>query len=115
MTNSEGTSSGDRLNQVEAILQLLAERTAENTVAIQQNTAAIDQTLGFVQENRQQLQQTMLAVERLANAQMELARSVDEERERFEQTQASTNAALERIDRIMDYLMRRDGERGVEG
>jgi hypothetical protein len=107
MTNSGGTGES-RLDQIEAILQLTAERAAENAIAIQQNTVAI-------QENRQQLQRTMLAVERLANAQMEIVRAFDEDRQRFEQTQASTNAALERIDRIMDYLMRRDGERGVEG
>ncbi|NJL41102.1 MAG: hypothetical protein HC840_26580 [Leptolyngbyaceae cyanobacterium RM2_2_4] len=107
MTNSSGAGES-RLDQIEAILRSTAERTAENAIAIQQNTAAI-------LENRQQLQRTMLAVERLANAQMELARAFDEDRQRFEQTQASNNAALERIDRIMDYLMRRDGERGSEG
>jgi septation ring formation regulator EzrA len=121
MTNSGGTGES-RLDQIEAILQLTAERAAENSDAIQRNTAAIQQTLDLVQENRQQLQRTMLAVERLANAQIEIARAFDEDRQRFEQfqtrfeqIQASTNAALERIDRIMDYLMRRDGERGVEG
>jgi TolA-binding protein len=108
MTNSEGTSNGDRLDRMEAILLSVVEQVAENTVAIR--------------DTNQQVRQAMLAVERLSNAQMELARAFDEDRQRFEQfqtrfeqTQASTNAALERIDRIMDYLMRRDGERGAEG
>ncbi len=46
-------------------------------------------------------------VQRMTDAQMQLTQIA----ERFEARLSSTTAAVERLDRIIDYLIRRDGER----
>ncbi len=71
-----------------------------------------------VQENQQQIANTSLAVERLADVVMQVAIKVENQVETIAQQQAviaqqqtAMNAEQERQGRILDYLMRQDGER----
>jgi len=53
-------------------------------------------------------------MERLAGQQVQLAerqQTLDERHADLTERQTSIDAAIERMDRILDYLMRRDGQR----
>ncbi len=70
----------------------------------------LDELANVVQANQQQITSTSLAVDRLADVVLQLAVKMDNQIEIITQQQAAMNAEQERQGRILDYLMRRDGE-----
>jgi ABC-type transporter Mla subunit MlaD len=93
MSNSEES----RLDRAERLILGLAEqssRFAERSDTIQQ-----------------QVNLNSSAIAQLIQTMQELAEIQARDSQRFDQSIVSINAALERIDRVMDYLMRRDGDR----
>jgi DNA-binding FrmR family transcriptional regulator len=91
------TNSSDRLDRIEALVE-------SNAKSIQ----ALSTTVASVQ---QQIVTVSTAVDGLAAIQQQLVQIIEEDREDMREFRATTGAALERIDRVMDYLMRRDGEK----
>jgi hypothetical protein len=66
----------------------------------------------FQQQLQQQQEGMAGAIETLVQTVDEVSRETAIDRAEMREFRATTGAALERIDRVMDYLMRRDGERG---
>ncbi|GAB1539519.1 hypothetical protein NUACC21_21860 [Scytonema sp. NUACC21] len=89
-----------RVDRVEQQVSLLAE-SQQAIIETQRSTlesvGQLAQNTGQLAQNTGQLAQNM---ERLTAIQQQLT-----------EQQASTNAAVERLDRILDYLLRRDSER----
>lgn len=81
------TNSNDRLDSIDQRLEIIT---------------------GAVQANQQQIATAFEAIDRLANVQLQLAQIVDSERSKTNAAIDSINAALERQDRILDYLLRGD-------
>jgi hypothetical protein len=113
------TNQPDRLDRVEALLEESNARSIERferlETSFEQSNRRLDRVEALslensqqIRQNGEQLRQTVLAVDRLANAQMELVRIFNQEGERTQASLDSVNAALERIDRVLDYLVRRD-------
>jgi hypothetical protein len=67
----------------------------------------------FQQQLQQQQEGMAGAIETLVQTVDEVSRETAIDRAEMREFRATTGAALERIDRVMDYLMRRDGERGT--
>lgn len=84
MTNS----GADRLDRIEQLIEQNSQQIARTQSQVALNSQAIQV---LIQTSQQALQvQTT-------------------ERQQLDQTLASINASLERIDRIMDYLLRQQG------
>lgn len=84
------TNSGDRLDRIERLVEENSRQIAQTQRQVDLNSQAIQVLI--------QTSQQALEIQTL-------------ERQQLDQTLASVNASLERIDRIMDYLMRRDSDR----
>ncbi|WP_413171628.1 6-aminohexanoate hydrolase [Anabaena azotica] len=54
-------------------------------------------------------EETKARTERLEALMLKLDRNYEEQKSQFQEFQRSTNAALERIDRVLDYLLRQSG------
>ncbi|MEP0872999.1 hypothetical protein NDA01_24735 [Trichocoleus desertorum AS-A10] len=67
----------------------------------------------FQQQLQQQQEGMAGAIETLIQTVDEVSRETAIDRAEMKEFRATTGAALERIDRVMDYLIRRDGERGT--
>jgi len=80
---------GERADQLERLIGLNHLQIAENSRNIAENSRNIERIVSAI-ESFFQLQQA--------------------QRAEFLEFQRTTQAALERMDRILDYLMRRDGE-----
>jgi ABC-type transporter Mla subunit MlaD len=65
---------------------------------------SLNRLIDITFENQQQLRTTMQAVDRLAEVQVQYMQHTDN-------AITSINAAIERMDRLFDYLLRRDQER----
>ena len=97
------TNNSDRLDRIEALLESASQRIDANARAIEANTKAIEVISQAVASNQQQVNLISEAVGLLVEVQLQLGRLM-------ESTSSINNAALARIDRILDYLQRRDGE-----
>lgn len=85
----------------------LTERVDSLEVNMLDVKVSLNRLVDITFENQQQLRATMQAVDRLAEVQMQYMQHADS-------TTTSINAAIERMDRLFDYLLRRDGERNQE-
>jgi predicted nucleic acid-binding Zn-ribbon protein len=56
-----------------------------------------------------EIEETKARTERLEALMLKLDRSFEEQKSQFQEFQLTTGAALERIDRILDYLLRQQG------
>lgn len=74
----------------------------------------LDRIERLVEENATQISQTQRQVDLNSQAIQQLIQIQRQTFERSESEMDSIRASLERIDRIMDYLMRRDGDRPSE-
>ena len=110
----------ERLDRIEALVETNAQAIERNVQAIERNAQAIERNAQAIERNaraiddaNRQLVITMNAVDRLATVQMQTLQAIERDREIFQAFQqktdatlASINAALERIDRVLDYLLR---------
>ncbi|MEC4817458.1 MAG: hypothetical protein SAK29_29940 [Scytonema sp. PMC 1069.18] len=100
-------SNSRQLNQLSQTTQFLTSAQLELARSVDIVTRRMDR----VEEQVSQLaesQQILVESQRTAFQSMERLTVVQEQ---LAEQQASTNAAVERLDRILDYLIRRDGER----
>jgi septation ring formation regulator EzrA len=102
------TNSNDRLDRIEALLESASRRIDSNARAVQANSESIN----VVAE----------AAGRTLRAVDELREIVEEDKVNFREfvtttrtTLDSINASLEQQGRILDYLLRRNGEGGKNG
>jgi ABC-type transporter Mla subunit MlaD len=100
MTNN----SSDRLDNIDRRLEQLVAVTEAHSQQIESNAKSIEALSTTVTT-------VTRAVDGLASVQEQLVQIIEEDREDMREFRATTGAALERIDRVMDYLMRRDGEK----
>jgi len=56
-----------------------------------------------------EIEETKARTERLEAIMLKLDRNYEEQKSQFQEYQLTTNAALERIDRVLDYLLRQSG------
>ncbi|MTJ52753.1 6-aminohexanoate hydrolase [Anabaena sp. UHCC 0253] len=56
-----------------------------------------------------EIEETKARTERLEALMLKLDRNYEEQKSQFQEFQLTTNAALERIDRVLDYLLRQSG------
>jgi ABC-type transporter Mla subunit MlaD len=93
-----------RLDNIDRRLEQLVAITEAHSQQIESNAKSIEALSSTVAT-------VSTAVDGLAAIQQQLVEIISEEREDMREFRATTGAALERIDRVMDYLMKRDGER----
>lgn len=100
------TYNSDRLDRIEALIEAISYGVDSNAKAIEANSVAIaevDRTLSEV------VGRTLRVVETLTQTVADSREEFEEYKRRNEAIQASINASLERQDRILDYLMHRNG------
>ncbi|PSB16041.1 hypothetical protein C7B65_22715 [Phormidesmis priestleyi ULC007] len=85
----------------------LTDRVESLEVDMLDVKVSLNRLVDITFENQQQLRSTMQAVDRLADVQLQYMQHTDS-------AITSINAAIERMDRLFDYLLRRDGERTQE-
>ncbi len=121
MTNGNNNDQLQQITQnlasITSTLGTLSNGVIENRERIQRleqfssDSAERIQTLETIALNQNDTQQTIL------DTQATLARTAEQLTQQQEQlinNQAETRAAIEKIDRVLDYLMRRDGDRGSQ-
>lgn len=95
-----------RLDRIEALIEAISYRVDSNAKAIEANSTAIaevDRTLS------EAVGRTLGVVETLAQTVADSREEFEEYKRRNDAIQASINASLKRQDRILDYLMHRNG------
>lgn len=114
-------SDPNRLDRIEALIESNSQQLAQLSQTTQFLTAAqleLARSLDVLTRriDRVEQQVTTLADSQivLIDSQHSLSQSMERltsVQERIAEQQAFTNAAVERLDRILDYLIRRDGDR----
>lgn len=125
MTNS----SLNRFDCIETTLEVVTQAQVDFAQSLNQLTHRVDRIAGQVDRVVGQFDQVVAHIGTLAESQrtlidnqrtlIESQRSLAESMEqmtstvipRMRENQASTGAAIERLDRILDYLIRRDQDR----
>jgi TolA-binding protein len=101
------SNSESRFDRIERAIQSLVEVARSHEDRVTDTESRLERLEALAERNLQSTQ-------RLVEAQQQMLEIQDQDRIRFESTIASINAAIDRIDRVMDYLMRRDGDRTDE-
>lgn len=105
MTNSNIDARLDRLENLFAsagdMMLQTAELSRQNVEQIERNSQQIERNSQLIERNAQQLG-------RLENTMAQLALQSATDRAEFEEFRRTTQAALEKIDRVLDYLMQKD-------
>jgi chromosome segregation ATPase len=107
-------SNTQQLAQLSQTTQFLTSAQLELARSIDILTRRVDRVEQQVESIAQQVSTLIDSQRTLTDSQQSLAQSMERLvaiQEQLAQQQASTNAAVERLDRILDYLIRRDGER----
>lgn len=107
MTNSNIDARLDRLESLFAsagdMMLQTAELSRQNAQQIEQIDIRLDRVLAISEGNAQQLT-------RLENTMAQLALQSATDRAELEAFRRTAQAALEKIDRVLDYLMQRNGD-----
>ncbi|MEM9925106.1 MAG: hypothetical protein AAF915_15370 [Cyanobacteria bacterium P01_D01_bin.50] len=115
------TQADERLNRVEAQLSQLAEAQIQTQVSINQMSNRVNQLSGRVDEFVFQAQRLLSQhagrldnvegrTERLEAIARKRDRDYEEQKTSLAEYRITTNATLERIDRILDYLVKGSGD-----
>lgn len=75
------------------------------------NDATLRQMLQIVENNRKQLEIMAKTMQRITDVQLSLAQAIEANWTEFEEFRATTAAALEKIDRVLDYLIVEQGKK----
>lgn len=107
------TYNSDRLDRIEATLEAISYRVDSNAKVIEANSVAIAANREAIAEVDCTLSEavgrTLKVVETLAQTVADSREEFEEYKRRNDAIQTSINASLERQDRILDYLMHRNG------
>ncbi|NJL21313.1 MAG: hypothetical protein HC895_11580 [Leptolyngbyaceae cyanobacterium SM1_3_5] len=113
--NSQSIAASiSRLDRTERLVTANSEAIEAIRELTAQNSRDIAALQVLAAETNRTVTTTVLSVDRLSSAILALAQGFDQDQEANRQALASINAALERIDRILDYLIGRDGDRPAQ-
>ncbi|MEH2013098.1 6-aminohexanoate hydrolase [Nostoc sp.] len=112
-TASYAESANRRLDE----LTIKQDRTQSNLdqigVRVDQLSDKIDSFVTHTQrlftKTGSEIEETKARTEQLEALMLKLDRSFEEQKSQFQEFQLTTGAALERIDRVLDYLLRQQG------
>ncbi|MEM9164424.1 MAG: hypothetical protein AAGC54_15315 [Cyanobacteria bacterium P01_F01_bin.4] len=121
MTNPNIDARLDRLEGLFAsagdMMLQTAELSRQNAQQIEQVNVRLDRVLAIsernalqIERNSQQIERNAQQLIRLENTMAQLALQSATDRAEFEAFRRTTQAALEKIDRVLDYLMQRNGD-----
>ncbi len=103
----------ERQDRTQAQLDRLSSKVDDLTTIQSQTSSRLDEFIFQVQRLLTQNAERLIRVEgqadRLEALLIRLDRNYETQQSQFLEFQRTTNAALERIDRVVDYLMRRQG------
>jgi chromosome segregation ATPase len=103
----------DRQDRTQAQLDQLSRKVDDLTTIQSQTESRLDEFIFQVQRLLTQNAERLIRVEgqadRLEALLLRLDRNYEAQQSQFLEFQRTTNAALERIDRVVDYLMRQQG------
>lgn len=110
-------SAGEMMLQATNLSTQNAQQIERNSQQIERNSQQIDRLFQLVERNAQQIERNSQQIERNAQSIIQLHHSMADlalrsanDRAEFEEWRRIIQAALETIDRVLDYLMQRDGQ-----
>ena len=99
--------NSDRLDRTEALVEAIAQKVDSNARAIEANS----NTIAEVDRNLSEaVGRTLRAVEILREDAEERRQEFEQYKTRTDANLVSLNAAVERLENLFSYLLRRDGE-----
>ncbi|MEL6163984.1 MAG: hypothetical protein AAFY21_12800 [Cyanobacteria bacterium J06641_2] len=108
------TQTDERLNRVEVQLSQLAEAQLQTQTSIKQMSNRVDEFVFQSQRLLSQQASRLINVEgqteRFEAVIKKLDRNYEEQKASLTEYRKTTNATLERIDRILDYLVKGSGD-----
>jgi chromosome segregation ATPase len=111
--NAKIDQLSDRQDRTQAQLDQLSRKVDDLTTIQSQTESRLDEFIFQVQRLLTQNAERLIRVEgqadRLEALLLRLDRNYEAQQSQFLEFQRTTNAALERIDRVVDYLMRQQG------
>lgn len=112
MSNLNVEARLDRLENLFSSAGEMMLRTVElsqqNFQQIERNSQQIERNSQQIERNSQQIELNSQQLMRLESTMAQLALQAATDRAEFEEFRRTTRAALEKIDRVLDYLMQRD-------
>ena len=97
-----------RLGRLESLFASAGEMMLQTAELSRQNAQQIERNTRQIERNAQLIDQNARQLSRLEGALAQLALQAATDRAEFEEFRRTTRAALEKIDRVLDYLVRRD-------
>jgi hypothetical protein len=104
----------DRLSAIERLQEINQQQINSNSQAIAANSAEISELRRSIDVLAEAAGRTLRSVELLREAAVRDRERQEQDRLRFEQHQQEFRETIARIDRALDYLIRRDIGRGRE-
>lgn len=98
----------NRLDRLEALFASAGEMILKTVELSRQNFQQIERNSQLIERNSQLIERNSQQLLRLENTMAQLALQAATDRAEFEEFRRTTRAALEKIDRVLDYLMQRD-------
>ena len=102
--------NSDRLDRIEALVEAIAQKVDSNAKAIEANSNAIAEVRASVNVLAEASGRTLRSVEILREDAEERRQEFEEYKTRSDANLISLNAAVERLENLFSYLLRRDGE-----
>ena len=99
-----------RLDRLENLMATAGDMMLQTLELSRQNLQRADRIEQQTERNSQQIEQTFRLHSQLEQTMAQLALDETRYRAEFAAFQQTTQAALEKIDRVLDYLMQRDGD-----
>ncbi len=97
-----------RLSRLENLLVTAGDMMLKTAELSRQNAEQIEQNSRQIEQNSRQIEQNSRQLTQLERTMAQLALHATTDRAEFEAFRRTTQAALEKIDRVLDYLMQRD-------
>ncbi|MEL6400460.1 MAG: hypothetical protein AAFR26_15555 [Cyanobacteria bacterium J06626_4] len=103
-------TAGDMMLQTLELSRQNLQRADRIEQQTERNSRQIERNSQQIERNSQQIEQTFRLHSQLEQTMAQLALDETRYRAEFAAFQQTTQAALEKIDRVLDYLMQRDGD-----
>ena len=104
---------GAKQDRTQIMLDELGTKQDRTQTQLDQLSSRVDEFIFHTQRlfNKagSEIEETKARTERLEALMLKLDRNYEEQKSQFQEYQLTTNAALERIDRVLDYLLRQSG------
>ena len=104
---------GAKQDRTQIMLDELGAKQDHTQTQLDQLSSRVDEFIFHTQRlfNKAggEIEETKARTERLEALMLKLDRNYEEQKSQFQEYQLTTNAALERIDRVLDYLLRQSG------